>query len=59
MRVSADVGVDGDREAEFVVFSIEKVEMISPQVLNVSRVDPTMRIRRFLDELKDRISTKT
>ena len=58
MGVPADVGVDGDGEAEFIVFSMEKVEMISPQVLNVSRVDPAMRVRRFLDELKDRISTK-
>ena len=58
MRVSANVGVDGDGEAEFVVFSIEIVEMISPQVLNVARVDPAMRVWRLLDELTGTISIK-
>lgn len=50
MRMPAHIGMDSDWEAELVVFAVEVVEVISPQILNVSRINPPMRIRRFLDE---------
>lgn len=46
VRVSTDVRMDCHRINEFVVLPIEVVELIEPQLLNVSRIDPTVAIRR-------------
>ena len=51
--MAAHIGMDSHREAEFIVIPVEVVEMISPEIFNVSRVDPAMRVGRLLDELPD------
>ena len=50
MWVSTHVGVNGHRKAELVILSVEVIEMISPQIFNVSWVYPTVRVRRLFDE---------
>ena len=50
MWMAADIRMDGHRKAKVVVLSIEIVEMISPQVLNVFWVHPAVGIRSFLDK---------
>ena len=50
VRMAADVRVDGHREAKVVVFPVEIIEMISPQVLNILWVHPAMGIGSFLDK---------
>lgn len=44
------VWVDGHGEAEGVVLAVEVVEVVHPQPLNATRIDPAMRVGRFLDE---------
>lgn len=50
MWMTADVRMDSYREAKIVVFSIEEIEMISPQILDVLWIHPAVRIGSFLDE---------
>ena len=42
--------MNGHREAEVVILSVEVIEMISPQIFNVSWVYPAVRVRRLFDE---------
>lgn len=42
--------MNGNRIAKFVVFSVEIIEVVPPEVLDVLRVHPAVRVRRFLDE---------
>lgn len=42
MWMPAHVGMDRNGEAEVVVFAVEVVEVISPQVFDVSGIDPPM-----------------
>ena len=50
VRVSTHVRVNGHRKAELVILSVEVIEMISPQIFNVSWIYPTVRVRRLFDE---------
>ena len=50
MRMSTDVRVDRDREAKVVVFAIEIVEVVPPELLYGLGVYPTVRIWRFFDK---------
>jgi hypothetical protein len=50
MRSSRHIGVNGHGEDEFVIFAVEIVKMIAPEVLDVARIDPTMAVGRILDE---------
>lgn len=43
--------MNGDRKAELIIFPVEVVEVVSPQVLDISRVDPAMGVGRLLNEL--------
>ena len=48
--MAAHVWMDRHSKAKLVLVAIEVIELISPQVFNVSRIDPPMRIGSFLDE---------
>ena len=50
MWMSADVWVNCDWKAELLVFPVEIIEMVSPEVFYVSRINPTVGIWGFLDE---------
>ena len=45
-----NIGVDGHRKNKVVMFSVEIVEMITPQVFHVPGVDPSVRVGSFLYE---------
>ena len=49
--MSTNIWVNGDREYEaLLLFPVMKLELIHPQLLNISRVDPAVTVRRFLNE---------
>lgn len=44
MRVSADIRMDRDWIYELFLFTIEVVKVVTPQVFDISWVDPTMAV---------------
>ena len=50
MRMAADVRMDGHWEAKVVVFPVEKIEMISPQVFNVLWIHPAVGVGSLFDK---------
>ena len=50
MWMPTDVRMYGDWKAKVIVLAIEIVKMVAPQIFDVLRVHPTMRVRSFLDE---------
>lgn len=50
MGMAANIRMDRHWKAEVIIFAVEVVEMISPQIFDVLRVDPAMRVRSFFDE---------
>ncbi len=48
--MSGHVRVDGDGEAEIVVFAVEVVEVVAPEVFDRFRVNPALRVGGFFDE---------
>ena len=48
--VTADVGMDGHRKAKVVVFSVEIIKVVTPQIFHVARIDPSVAVGHFLDE---------
>ena len=50
MRVTSYIRMNRDWEAKFLLLPVEVIEMISPKILHVSWVHPSVRIWRLLDE---------
>lgn len=50
MRTTGDIRMDGNGKYELVILSIEVVEVVPPEILNVASVDESMAVRRRLDE---------
>ncbi len=48
--MTANVGMDSDRKHEVVLLPVVVVELIHPQFLDISRIDPTVGVGRLLDE---------
>lgn len=48
--MASNIGMYCDREAELVLLSVEVIEVVSPEVFNITRIHPAMRIGCFLDE---------
>lgn len=50
MRPPRNIRVNGNREDKLVVLAVEIVKVITPDILDVSRVHETVAIGRLLDE---------
>ena len=48
--MTAHVRMNGHRIAKVIVFPVEIIEVVPPEVLDVLRVHPAVRVGRFLDE---------
>src|SRR5215216_1319473 len=48
LRPPGDVGVDRDREDHVVILAVDPVELVAPDLLEVTRVDESMAVRRLL-----------
>jgi len=48
--MTAHVGVDGHWKHEVVLLPVVVVELIHPQLLDISRIDPAVGVGRLLDE---------
>ena len=42
MWVTADIGMNSDWKAEIVIFPVEVIEMVPPQILHIPRINPAM-----------------
>lgn len=50
MRSSARIGMNRHRKDELIVFAVEVIEVVSPHVFNVSRVDEAVTVGNVLAE---------
>ena len=50
LRSTADIRVDGDWKHRLVIFPIDKIKLVSPHLLYVSRIGETMAVRSLLEE---------
>lgn len=52
MWMAANIWVDGHWKAEVVIFAIEIIKMIPPEIFYILRIYPAVTIGRLLDEHK-------
>lgn len=50
MRMSANIGMNSDRINKLLFLAVEVVEVVFPQLLHIFRIDPSVAIRRLLNE---------
>src|SRR5215208_6428956 len=50
LRSPGDVGVDGDGKDCVVILAVDPIELVAPDLLEVTRVYEAMTVRRLLDE---------